>query len=234
MPGWDIAFPQQPAAVPGFRAMVARPFLPRYFSGYDLYVWLDADCWVQDRSVLDLYLDEAAAVGAALTPELHRAYQANYNSGYTRDWIHRCYREAFGQAVADQYVNYPLINSGVFAMRTDSPIWPAWQQALRTALQLSTDYHVEQTALNFAIYRLAAERGPLPFAALPARCNWHCANALPRLDLPSGLLTDPLAPHEPIGVVHLCGLDQREQPRILLDSAGEPRETVLLYARGRY
>ncbi|MGH6976466.1 MAG: hypothetical protein ACREED_05505 [Stellaceae bacterium] len=32
----------------------AFPFLRRYFPGYDVYLWLDGDTWVQDAEAIEL------------------------------------------------------------------------------------------------------------------------------------------------------------------------------------
>src|SRR5262249_49941592 len=58
-PGWDFEFPNR-IGLPGYvRAQLARPFLPKYFPGYDLYFWLDADAWVQDWSAVELLVQGA-------------------------------------------------------------------------------------------------------------------------------------------------------------------------------
>src|SRR5215470_17824863 len=48
-PDWDYPISHfQKAPAPVYRAQTARPHLRKYFPGFDLYIWLDADCWVQD------------------------------------------------------------------------------------------------------------------------------------------------------------------------------------------
>ena len=46
-PGWDITFPRVERAKPHFRALVSRPFLPQHFPGRHIYIWIDADAWIQ-------------------------------------------------------------------------------------------------------------------------------------------------------------------------------------------
>src|SRR4029453_4615902 len=48
--GWDPDFPvraQWEQQVPGFKVMVARPQIRDHFPGFDVYLWMDADIWVQ-------------------------------------------------------------------------------------------------------------------------------------------------------------------------------------------
>jgi lipopolysaccharide biosynthesis glycosyltransferase len=75
-PGWDL-----PVAAslrtekPGLRGLTVRPFLPRYFPGYDVLLWIDADAWVQERFALDWLLAVAVDGLLAAVPEVDRAYQ---------------------------------------------------------------------------------------------------------------------------------------------------------------
>ncbi|MDP6305477.1 MAG: hypothetical protein QF869_06310, partial [Alphaproteobacteria bacterium] len=45
-PGWDYKMAK--AEDNWFKAMTARPNLPKHFPGHDIYLWLDCDTWVQD------------------------------------------------------------------------------------------------------------------------------------------------------------------------------------------
>ena len=65
IPGWDMTFPNQSSVQPFFRAMTARPFIPKHIPGYDIYFWIDADAWVQDWAAVETYLQAATDVGAA-------------------------------------------------------------------------------------------------------------------------------------------------------------------------
>lgn len=56
----------------------ARQFLPQYTAGFDIVVWIDADCWVQTEDAI-LTMARVAADGAiALTSELDVFYQKLY------------------------------------------------------------------------------------------------------------------------------------------------------------
>ena len=49
-PGWDVEFPGREQTPSSFKAQISRPFLPQHFPGYDAYMWIDADAWLQDWS----------------------------------------------------------------------------------------------------------------------------------------------------------------------------------------
>src|ERR1700732_1102843 len=58
-PDWDLAFPGRRRTPETLKAQVARPFLRRHFPGYEMYLWIDADAWLQDERVIDLYSSAA-------------------------------------------------------------------------------------------------------------------------------------------------------------------------------
>jgi hypothetical protein len=204
-PGWDIEFSAK-ARTPGyFRAMFARPFLPRHFPGHRLYLWIDADAWVQDWRAVELFIEGANQTDPAsgqpclaVVPEIDRSYR-NFFGAWREfhDVIHKSYVDAFDEATADELVRYPLINSGVFAMRAEAPHWQAWGDTLATALKQTTSSLVEQAAINHVVYRQK-----LPAAFLPSWCNWICHHAAPRRDPENGVLTEPLLPYQRLGIVH--------------------------------
>ena len=128
-PGWDIDFPQRDHTPEGRKAQFARPFLPRHFPGYEIYLWIDADAWLQDWRAIELYVAAAGRDKLAITPEIDRAYKRHYKRpklfGWTLAW--KNYREAFGWRVADRLGRNPMVNCGVFALHRDAPHWEAWR-----------------------------------------------------------------------------------------------------------
>ncbi|HVH82031.1 MAG TPA: hypothetical protein VM782_21715 [Stellaceae bacterium] len=205
-PGWDVEFPNRNRMPDAYKAQVARPFLPRHFPGYEMYLWIDADAWLQDWRAIELYCAAAGPDRLAINIEIDRAYKRHYKRpklfGATLPW--KSYREAFGWRVADRLGRNPFANVGVFALHRDAPHWAAWQRLITQVLQRTQFFCVEQIALNYAIF---AEGLPANF--LSAYCNWMVGDAAPAFDPSRGLLVEPFAPHEPIGVIHLAGTDAK-------------------------
>ena len=211
-PAWDFDFPGRAALAPGYRAMTARPFLPRYFPGYDLYFWIDADAWVQQGDAIDLFLRGARSGALAVAPEIHRSMR-HYHHAWD-EFSAVCgaaYEASFGKDVAERLIRYPMINAGVFALPGDPPHWVGWAGLMGEALQRSTDL-TDQLALNVLVY----DRGHA-CAALPSRCNWPVHHATPAWDEERGLFVEPALPYEPLGLIHLtiytkrlAALDVRE------------------------
>ncbi|MGH7048329.1 MAG: hypothetical protein ACREE2_18285 [Stellaceae bacterium] len=229
-PGWDLDFPGRERIAEARKAQFARPFLPRHFPGYDIYLWIDADAWVQDWSAVELYVAAAAAGRLAITPEIDRAYKRHYKRpkwlGLTLTW--KNYREAFGWRVADRLGRNPMVNCGVFALRGDAPHWQIWARIMTGVAQRTRFFFVEQTALNYAIF---AEHVPVDF--LPAYCNWMPGDAAPAFDAARGLFVEPHSPHQPIGIMHLAGREQKQHTFQLNRLDGGTVETSLRYCDSR-
>jgi hypothetical protein len=229
-PEWDIDFPGRERTPEVRKAQFARPFLPRHFPGYETYLWIDADAWLQDWRALELYTAAAGAGRLAITPEIDRAYKRHYKRpklfGTTLAW--KNYREAFGWRAADRLGRNPIVNCGVFALRGDAPHWDAWGRLLARAARRTRFFFIEQTALNYAIF---AEHLPVDF--LPAYCNWMPGDAAPAFDGERGLFVEPYSPHEPIGIMHLAGREQKSHVFRLPRLDGGTVETVLRYGDSR-
>jgi hypothetical protein len=227
-PVWDIAFgPGLQAPPPSFRAMTARPWLKRYFPGFETYLWLDADTWVQDWRAVRLFLEAAAIGDIAIVPEVHRSYR-NLRDG--RDDFEqangRAYAEAFGEAAARRLIRLPLNNAGAFAIRSTSPAWELWASVLADAAKRSTNM-IDQIALNAAIHELGLEE-----ARLPPACNWIAHLATPAWHPERGVFVEPDPPYETIGILHLT-LGTKWQSALDVAEAGRvTRRQLSLRYRG--
>ncbi len=198
-PGWNLDFPDREAAPRYRQAQYARPFLPRHFPGHDLYLWIDADAWVQDWSAVDLFLRAASRHQLAIVPELDRSYR-NFFHAFEEfhGVIGEGYRAIFEEPAATRLARQPLLNNGVFALAAGAPHWQAWAETLAAALQLSRNGLIDQTTLNHVVYEQN-----LPAHFLPAWCNWICHHAPPIRDEAGDFLTEPNLPHQKLGIVHL-------------------------------
>jgi len=217
VPGrWDIPFPGCETA-PRFRqAFTVTPFLPEYFPGYEVYLWIDADVWVQDWSAIEMYLRGARRDGMAAVPEIDRNYPQ-----CTSELRYRVYRKnplvrgriqsistSLYERLARLYPRYtsrklmfqPHVNSGVFALTASAPHWDAWKKSYRMAKIGSHEDLSDQAALNHAVYT-----NDLPLHRLPCTCNWLTCFAVPLLDEETGRLVEPSLPHAPIGLLHVTG-----------------------------
>jgi hypothetical protein len=227
-PDWDFEFPDQQRVPLHFKAMTARPFLTKYFPDYEVVMWMDADTWVQQWSAVTDYVEGARTGGLTVTQELDRAYANVYNINNSRELFFKSIDIGFGRELALRLVAFPMVNSGVFAMRADSPYWQTWRVALGKSLQRHANHMSEQSALNVAIY----EKLPLPLF-MPATHNWLCIQRLPSFNPATELFVEPLRPHREIGIMHLtASTATRQAARFdIKDVGGVQRSMSLRFPR---
>ena len=201
IPGWDLPVPQRLRnAQPHLRALTARPFLPEYFPGYDRYLWLDCDTWVQGADAIPRLIRSAVDGRIAIVAEDHLCYSRDQRF---ENWRKTSMRQAFGDTSAQRVGQHDYYNAGVFCLQHDAAHWTAWRQAFVQALERATDKVSDQTALNFAIWHHS-----LPTAVLPARYNWCCHLALPTAARGADgriSLCEPVSPEHPLEIIHLTG-----------------------------
>ena len=61
-----------------FRALLARPFLPRYFPGHNVYLHIDSDAWVKNWEAVEICITAAKRGSLAVTPQIDRSYNTIY------------------------------------------------------------------------------------------------------------------------------------------------------------
>ena len=202
-----------------------RPFLPRYFPGFEVYLWIDSDVWVQDWSGIDLYIAGAARKGMAVTPELHPSY---YHSLGFVTWKYRRLEVAYGSELAKKLIQTPHINSGIFAIKKDAPHWEVWANRLQTAIKAIGDSNSnlisDQIPLNCALYM-----DNLPYESLPALCNWQCHLRLPNWDDRTRRFCGPDPPHERLSLIHLTGTTKEDREFPIDTASGKTRLMKLRY-----
>jgi len=212
-PDWDYPlklFKEKPPAF--FKAMTTKPNLRRHFPGYDVYLWIDADAWVQDWAAVRLYVDAALRSGFSATPEVDRSYSEHYSTGSVLKWRYNCYRTCFDEAVAERLSLLPIVNGGVFAGRVDAPHWDVWSRTLREIIERIKEpyFYSEQTALNYTI-----RNGDFETAFLPSTCNWMCNRALPLCSEDGAVLLEPQPPFNRIGIIHMTADTKTGEEKLL-------------------
>ncbi|MGB8690366.1 MAG: TylF/MycF/NovP-related O-methyltransferase [Microcoleus sp.] len=202
-PDWDFDFPGKNEAPHYLKGLLARPFLRQYFPNFDIYLWIDADAWVQDWKAVRLLVEGAAKRGLAVVPEMERGYYLAYGKlPWYWEFVYRDYQAAFGEEVAQKLHSYPTINAGVFALHKDAPHWELWAEYLAQGLQQHVSLMTDQIALNRLVYGTELfEKTEM----LPAWCNWSCNFGLPVWEKQRGCFVEPYLPQEAIGILHMTG-----------------------------
>ncbi|MEQ8966836.1 MAG: hypothetical protein RID91_13490 [Azospirillaceae bacterium] len=190
------------------KAFAVPPFIPEIFPGYDVYLWIDADCWVADWEGVALAIDTAREDGAlAIAATVDRAYgdgAPGVKLRWIADrpappkmWMYKHARHILSPAEARAIAHKPILNTGVWALPAGAPHWAAWAGYARRFWDARAIVG-DQIALNLAIWR----DGPA-VRILPAACNWLMAQALPMWDPDVRRLLEPQPPYRPISVAHL-------------------------------
>ena len=189
------------------KSQVSRAFLPKYFPGYEKYLWIDADAWVNKWEALDLYFKGSNANKLAISTSADRSYgrvlRADWLIGSIAKVKSQNYKHAkssgFSETVARKIALMPHLNIGVFCLNADAPHWVVWQKNLKQALSSGKIFGSEQVAMNITIYV-----DDLEIEILPAYCNWTLIYRL-KFDTVNNTLVEPYLPNHEIGIVHLAG-----------------------------
>jgi len=218
VPGrWNIPFPGSETAPRYRQAFTVTPFLPEYFPGHEIYLWIDADVWVQDWAAIEMYVSGARRDGMAAVPEIDRNYPNCTSDLYLRvrrkggplirgrirvltTSLYRILSRLYPRYTSRLLMLKPHINSGVFAAAADAAHWAAWKESYRMAKITGHEALSDQAAFNHAVYTRN-----LPLHRLPSTCNWLTCFSVPLLDEETGRLVEPSLPHAPIGLIHVVG-----------------------------
>jgi len=200
------------------KTQVARAYLPDYFEDYKLYIWLDADMWLNDIKSFNLYEKGAFNNKLTIVPQSDRAYVKNANV----EWLfgfpkkiktinYKNISKSISKSLGRKYAFHSTLNAGAFAINDNVNIWKCFQKNIKLAAKKGRIFGTDQVALALSIY----EDG-LPSEFLPAYCNWMCEFNMPKFDSEKSQFVEPYIPNHPIALVHLAGLDDIRQDKNIL------------------
>ena len=200
------------------KTQVARAYLPNYFKDYKLYIWLDADMWLNDIKSFNLYEKGAFNNKLTIVPQSDRAYVKNANV----EWLfgfpkkiktinYKNISKSISKSLGRKYAFHSTLNAGAFAINDNINIWKCFQKNIKLAAKKGRIFGTDQVALALSIY----EDG-LPSEFLPAYCNWMCEFNMPKFDNEKSKFVEPYIPNHPIALVHLAGLDDIRQDKNIL------------------
>ena len=214
IPDWDFPKTDFSSFPIWYRAMTARPHLPKYFPGAEVYVWIDADAWVQSWSHIEKLIESAQRGRLSIIEERYgKGINLNYQDSYGKENsfiitaesvkknITTCYHQAFGPEIAAELGHIPSFNVGLFALRGDSQAWDIWRNYLQIGLKNGFNFFMEQQALNVAIRRKEIE-----IVNFPTDFNYLCTHGLPEFDTQIKKFVTPYENKDIIGLLHLADL----------------------------
>jgi hypothetical protein len=217
-PDWPCALPASKIEGKEFlKACVCRPFLPEIFPGYDIYLWMDADTWVQNWTAVELFLIGAERRKITLTSQADRAYPRAARVKWLGRWpwkVRSFYfsnaRKAYGFKTAKELLTRHVLLAGAFALHKDTPHWKRWQELVVQTMKKGKVFTAEQLSLGKMCHLEGYES-----EILPAWTHWLC-EFKPLWDDTAHLFVEPYLPHQPLGILHLSGYDEMRLNRSLL------------------
>lgn len=192
---------------PALRSFLARPFLREYFPGYDVYIWIDSDVWLQDAGLIESYASAALQHGLAVTHERERAYRMQ---PWLLGWTAKHFLLGYGPLLGGYLLAMPHVNAGFFAMSATAPQWAAWERRYEAAFRRTGALvpH-DQFALNHALH--ARGSGRMTSAILEPGCNWICDRGIPFWNDDKWAYSKPYEPYDAIRALHLAGPAKRKE-----------------------
>jgi hypothetical protein len=189
--------------------LMVKARLPEFFPGYDTYVWLDGDTWVQNRVGLDQIIHCAQLADLCAHPEIDPNY---FREPIPTDRLVKLYGGLY-PADAEDHVRLPMFNSGVFAARASSPLWSLWRETMTAARKPMAETPDLYFSDQVPLHRLIAT-GAVSVHPLMAVNNWLAHAALPSIDLARRRLTTPAYPHQEINILHLTWVTKDNRYRL--------------------
>ena len=205
---WDIDVPA--FKVKGrewLKSQVSRAFLPKYFSNYEKYLWIDCDAWVNNWDSVELYFKACEDGKLGITQTLGPGYKIMSKVNWLFGKIAIIKSQNFKHAIkskiginkARKLAFAPHINIGVFSLEKDSLGWISWQKNLEQTLKSGNIFGSEGLAINMSVYI-----DELETEFLPLNCNWIASNLLPKFDEIKNTFVEPYLPNYEIGIMHLA------------------------------
>ena len=204
----------------GWKAALLKPHIRDLFPGYETYIFLDADTWVQHRFALDYLKTYSSGGRLAVVSQRSRFHDWDATRGngvefnfagqpLRANWYTMFSRKSkLPKSDRRLLASQPILNAGVFALQADAALWDEWQGAVieaANALPIGRQYAADQVGLGLAVYRTGAA-----LSLLPETCNWM---SVWRFDENSGLFTQTQPPFDPVGIIHLAGISPDEPVR---------------------
>ena len=222
---WDIKVPgYKVSGKEWLKSQVSRAFLPKYFSGYKKYLWIDCDAWVNDWQSIELYFKACENGKLGITQTMGPGYKIVSKVKWIFGKLALIKSQNFKHAInskigidkARKLAFAPHINIGVFSLEHDSSCWKIWQDNLAITLKSGKIFGSEGLAINMSVYVDDIET-----EFLPLNCNWIASNLLPKFDEEKQTFVEPYLPNYNIGIMHLAAGLWKDDKDMRLDKSVE-------------
>lgn len=196
----------------------SRFYLDKYFPGYENYIWLDSDTWVNCADTFDLYLKGAEISGFSITPQVDRAYQKLIDIKWLIGGIPKKINtinfknisKSVSLELAKKFAGNFTLNAGCFAYNINFDGLDRLRSNLSLASKKGRIFGSDQVALALTLFN-----DGINFELLPSYCNWLCVTKVPKYSNAMKCFIEPYLPNHKIGVMHLAGMDLDRKEKLI-------------------
>lgn len=214
IPKWEVELP--PLKIRGrdyLKSSFSKFYMQEYFPGYENYIWLDSDTWINCKKTFEMYLLGANEKGFAICPQIDRASPRLINIKWLFNFPikinsinYKNISRSVSRKLGKKYAGYFTLNGGCFSYNSKFKDIEIIRKNLKIASKKGRIFGTDQVALALSMFEDSLE-----FELLPSYCNWICEHHLPKFCENKQLFVEPYVPHHNIAVIHLAGLDSERQ-----------------------
>ena len=215
-PDWEI--PLSNFKIRGreyLKAQFSRFYIHKYFPGYENYIWMDSDIWINCPDTFQLYLQGVYEKGFAICPQIDRSSFRLINIKWFWNYPYKInsinfknISKSISVNLGKKYAGHFTLNAGCFAYNHKFDGLSIIHKNLEKAAKKGRIFGSDQVALDLSMFEDGVE-----FELLPLYCNWLCEHHLPKYSEVKKLFVEPYVPHHNIALMHLAGLDKDRQNR---------------------
>lgn len=215
-PAWE--FELHPFKTRGrnhLKNIFSRLYLEKYFPGYENYIWMDSDTWINCPETFSYYIEGSQKTGFAITPQVDRSYKKLINI----EWLFwkipkkintinfKNISKSISLNLGKKYSGYLTLNGGCFSYNIKFDGLKNIRSNLKLASKKGRIFGSDQVAFILSHYH-----DGIDFELLPAYCNWLCDLSIPKFSIKKSKFVEPYIPNHNIGVMHLAGMvDDRKK-----------------------
>lgn len=186
-------------------------FLPKYFPKYEKYIWIDADCWINSWSGIEMLINASNNNYFAISSMGDRHCPRTI---IRIDWLFRNIGFVKSQNIKHSIkLGLPMhearllglknhLNAGVFALNRKSKFWNSWINNFKKLKGPS--YGRAQLAMNYSVYMSKNK-----INILPNYINCLIENGIAVFDEKKKKFVEEYYPYNEIGIIHLAGKKER-------------------------
>ena len=220
-PNWDIKI-KYPAKE-WKKLLMCRPFIINYFKGYEQYIWLDADTFVQNNKFIDKFYTASKKGKISICTETDINYLNNqsnsnfkkifFNIFKIKGWTYKNNKKYLNKKFAEFQIDKPLFNAGVFSIPKESKLWADWKNLYKKILlNAKNEYalNMDQASLNYCLYKNLSRVN-----IFDAKYNWLVKNKTPLICTKTNKYYSNQIPCEEISILHLTHIDYKKEIQFL-------------------